>query len=343
MPASVPNDMRALELPEYCEDLAAAVRGLRVVRKPVPRPPYGHVLVRMAAAPCNPSDTLLLQGSYGVRKRLPTVPGWEGAGTVVASGGGWLANWLVGKRVACGSQTDGDGTWAEYCVCAAMRAMPLRREIDFDQGACLLVNPLTAVGLIETARRGRHRAAVQTAAASQLGRMIIRLARYVGLPLINTVRRAAQIEELRSLGAEHVLDTESPEFDEQLRRLCAKLGATIAFDPIAGPMPARLLRAMPSGSTVVVYGALAHRNCSDLDPIDLLFRGQRLEGFYLGNWIENQSLLRRINIMRHVQSLVVSGVLTSTILTRIPYEEVSGRLMSALQSGQSGKVLIVPG
>lgn len=343
MPNSLPTEMRVLELSASHDDLATAVRGLRVVRKHVPQPRRGQVLVQMAAAPCNPSDTLFLQGRYGVRKLLPAAPGWEGAGTVVASGGGWLANWMLGRRVACGGQTDGDGTWAEYYVCNAARCAPLRRDLDFDQAACLLVNPLTAWALVETARRGRHRAAIQTAAASQLGRMIIRLARHLGLPLIAAVRRGAQIDELKALGAPHVLDIESPGFNDELRRLSAKLGATIAFDAIAGPMPGRLLRAMPPRSAVLVYGALSNHNCSDLDPIDLLFRDQRVEGFYLGNWIERQGLLRRLRLVRRVQALVVAGVLTTTIAHRLTYDDVPGQLMACLQSGTAGKVLIVPG
>jgi NADPH:quinone reductase-like Zn-dependent oxidoreductase len=77
--------MRAIQLEKYHEDLAAAIRSLCVVSKQVPRPGPGQVLVRMEAAPCNPSDLLFLQGLYGVKKPLPTVPGWEGAGTVVSS------------------------------------------------------------------------------------------------------------------------------------------------------------------------------------------------------------------------------------------------------------------
>ena len=115
----IPSTMRALELTEQRADVEEAIRGLRVVEKPVPRPGRGQVLVRIEAAPCNPSDLLFLQGLYGVSKTLPTVPGREGAGTVVASGGGLLGRWLTGKRVACGEQSDADGTWAEYFVAEA--------------------------------------------------------------------------------------------------------------------------------------------------------------------------------------------------------------------------------
>jgi NADPH:quinone reductase-like Zn-dependent oxidoreductase len=339
---TVPTEMRALELPEYRENLADAIAGLRVVRKPVPVLRTGQVLVKMAAAPCNPSDTLLLTGAYGVRKMLPTVPGWEGAGTVVASGGGWMANWLVGKRVACGGQTDGDGTWAEYYACPAMRCVPLRRDLDFDQAACLLVNPLSALGLVEMARRGRHRAAVQTAGNSQLGRMLIRLCRRVGLPLISTVRRDEQIAELRELGAEHILNTQADGFEASLRSAAMRLRATIAFDAVAGSMTGRLLKALPSGSTVVVYGALEHEDCRLIDPIDLLFEGKRLEGFYLGRWVEEMGLLRLFSLVRRAQALVVQGVLSTHIRTRLAFDDVPSQLAEHLQHASQGKVLLAP-
>ena len=126
---TLPSQMRAVVLGQYQEDVADAIDGLKVVEKPVPSLRRGQVLVRIEAAPCNPSDLLLLQGKYGVLKTLPCVPGWEGAGTVVASGGGWLAGWLKGKRVACGGQDDRDGTWAEFFVADANACIPLKRRV----------------------------------------------------------------------------------------------------------------------------------------------------------------------------------------------------------------------
>lgn len=100
MTASIPSEMRVIELENYHEDITKAVEGLRVVQNPTPQPGPGQVLVRIEAAPCNPSDLVFMQGLYGVKKALPAVPGWKGAGTVVASGGGMMGNWLKGKRVA---------------------------------------------------------------------------------------------------------------------------------------------------------------------------------------------------------------------------------------------------
>ncbi|MHB8862929.1 MAG: alcohol dehydrogenase catalytic domain-containing protein, partial [Pirellulaceae bacterium] len=116
---ALPSHMRVVRLEAYHEDVTEAIRSLHVVEQPVPKPGRGQVLVKIEATPCNPSDLLFLQGKYGQLKKLPAVPGWEGAGTVVASGHGWLAGWLNNRRVACGAAGDRDGTWAEYFLANA--------------------------------------------------------------------------------------------------------------------------------------------------------------------------------------------------------------------------------
>src|SRR5688572_17494727 len=116
---TVQETMRGVVLEKYCDNLSDAIVAMKVLERPLLKLLRGQVLIRMAAAPCNPSDLLLLQGKYGTLKTLPTVPGWEGAGTVVASGGGLLTRWLKGKRVACALRKDRDGTWAEYFVADA--------------------------------------------------------------------------------------------------------------------------------------------------------------------------------------------------------------------------------
>src|SRR6188472_4593498 len=134
MSPKIPEKMRAVVLSEYREGVADAVRGLRVEERPVPQPRRGQVLIKMAAAPCNPSDLLLLQGKYGTLKTLPTVPGWEGAGTVVSTGGGLLGRWLMGKRVACAVRSDRSGTWAEYVVANADNCIALKAGVSTEQG-----------------------------------------------------------------------------------------------------------------------------------------------------------------------------------------------------------------
>lgn len=146
--------MRALELSSY-DGLAA----LKLIDKPIPEAKPGQILVKVAAAAVNPSDLMFVRGQYGFTKTLPTVPGFEASGRVVA-GNGRYARALVGRRVACGVQREGDGTWAEYVLADARSCLPLLPRVTFEQGATLLVNPFTAWALVEKAKREGHRAVV---------------------------------------------------------------------------------------------------------------------------------------------------------------------------------------
>src|SRR5512133_1548991 len=110
---------------------------------PTPRPGPGQVLIRMAAAPINPSDIGFTKGSYGVFKGSQVIPGFEGSGTVVEAGSGLLPRLLLSRRVTC--STPSGGTWAEYLVVTAQNCFPLNRNLSFEEGSMLIVNPLTAL------------------------------------------------------------------------------------------------------------------------------------------------------------------------------------------------------
>jgi NADPH:quinone reductase-like Zn-dependent oxidoreductase len=334
--------MRAIVLSAHHDDVVEAIAGLKVEDRALPSLRRGQVLVRVEAAPCNPSDLLLLQGKYGSLKTLPTAPGWEGAGTVVASGGGFLAGWLQGKRVSFALRDDRDGTWAEYFVASARDCVPLKREITFEQAASLIVNPFTAIGLLETARRGGHRAAVSTAAASQLGRMMIAIAADDGYPLINVVRREEQVALLNSLGAQHVLNSSADNFDEELVALCKRLSATIALDAIGGTMTGTLLNAMPRGSCVYVYGALSEKPCGLIDPVGVVFNDKSVHGFYLGNYLKRGGILTALRIAMRAQKLLAGGRIETRIQRRLKLEEVVDGLTQYVQNMTDGKVLITP-
>lgn len=342
MAEEIPKTMRAVVLESYHADVGDAIRGLKIQERPVPTPRSGQVLVRIDAAPCNPSDLLLLQGKYGSLKKLPTVPGWEGTGIVVASGGGLIGRWLMGKRVACALRNDRDGTWAEYFVAAARDCIPLKRAVPVEQAATFIVNPLTAVALLETARRGGHQAAVHTVGASQLGRMILSIAQEMKFPLINMVRREEQVELLKSRGAEHIINSSHDHFARELQSLCKKLNATAAFEAIAGDMTGRVLNAMPPRSTMYLYGALAQEPCGHIDPIEIVFHQKTLTGFYLGNWLRDRGLLGVLRAVTKVQKLLIAGRIATLVQRQLTLDEAVDGLLHYVTHMTAGKVLITP-
>lgn len=336
--ATIPASMRAVQISDY----EGSSQSISLVQVPVPKPGPGEVLVKVFASPVNPSDLMFVRGLYGFKKPLPAFPGFEGSGTVVDAGAGMMPGILKGKRVACAAadaKTTG-GMWSEYLVTSAQFCIPLNKKVDMEQGAMMLVNPLTAWALLDEARKGGHRAAVQTAAASALGRMMVRLAKRFSFPLINIVRRPEQVALLRQSGAEHILDSSAAGFDEQLHDLCHKLGATIGFDAVAGELSARVLRAQPRGARLLVYGALSLEACQ-ADPGSLIFEEKRLEGFWLSGWLRDKNLVQKFRMSSRVQELL-STDLKSEVQARFPLQDAAKAIEQYASSMTAGKVLLKP-
>src|SRR5215469_5383987 len=332
------STMRAAQIRAY----DGKPESVALVELPVARPGPGQVLVHVAASPINPSDQMFLRGLYGFKKPLPAVRGFEGSGTVEETGSGFMARFLKGRRVACAAvdPRSSQGMWAEYVVTSAQSCMPLSDHVTMEQGAMMLVNPLTARALVDVARRGRHKAIVQIAAASALGKMVVRLGRKFSIPVINVVRRSEQVEILRALGAEHVLSSSHGAFDSNLRKLCQDLGATISFDAVSGEMSGRVLRAQPDGSELIVYRALS-LEANQIDPASLIFEGKRVRGFWLSGWLRHRSMLGQLKLGRQVQSLLADDLKTE-VEARLPLEKVASALEQYAANMTLGKVLLVP-
>lgn len=236
-----------------------------------------QVVVRVEASPINPSDLGMLlagadvgsaepTGDGGLRLRLPDgavaalagrvgrpMPvGNEGAGVVVVAGDSEAAQALMGKTVAVLA----GGMYANHRKVSVDQCLVLADGTDPRDGASCFVNPLTALGMIDTMGREGHTALVHTAAASNLGQMLNRICLADGVDLVNIVRRPAQAELLRSQGATEVVDSSSPGFTAELTEALRRTGATIAFDAIGGgELASTILAAMEAAATPTGGGA----------------------------------------------------------------------------------------
>jgi NADPH:quinone reductase len=329
----LPSTMKAVQLDEPNGKLA-----LREI--PVPRPRAGQVLIRMAAAPINPSDLGALSGlSYGGEREYPFTPGLEGSGTVVETGDGLMPRFLKGRRVACSASSTVSGTWAEYMVTSASLCMPLSKAVSLEQGAMLLVNPLTALAMFEIAKRGKHRAIVSTAAASALGGMLLQLGKRYNTPIIHIVRRDGQVDLVRERGGEHILNSSEAEFPEQLRTMAQKLGATLLLDAIGGSMTMQLAEAAPFGSTILLYSQLSREN-SIINPFTALVKNLHFDGWFLANWMREKNLFQVLGLSRQVQSILATD-LQSQIHRRMPLSAVQQALETYINHMTAGKMLLV--
>ncbi|MGF1504905.1 MAG: zinc-binding dehydrogenase [Anaerolineae bacterium] len=331
---TIPNTMKAVHLHDYTEGF----EHLTVEEVPVPQPGPGEVLVKMAASPINPSDLMLISGIYGFRKDLPAVPGFEGSGTVVAKGPGLLPHLRVGSRVTVGSQRDEDGTWAQYTVAKGMMTLPFNKSLGFEQAAALVVNPLTAYAMVDDVKRSGARAFMQTAAAGTLGGMLWRVGKASGLMVINIVRRAEQVADLRAEGRAYVLNSSEDDFDDRLAALAKELQATIALDAVAGEMVGRLVAALPRGGRVVVYGNLSGANVSAA-PGQFILRDKRVEGFWLSQWINDISLVRLLSVWRKVQG---DASFRTPVRARYALDDINEALRTYSEQMSGGKVMLRP-
>lgn len=309
-PLPRPKTMKALELRAY-----DGVSLVFVSNKPVPNPGPREVLVRVHSTPITAPDLMFLQGRYGEQRALPVVPGFECSGVVVAAGGGLLARALVGRRVACGAPENGDGTWAEFVCVPAWRCVPLRSFTSYEQGALLLHSAIGAWALLEAARARGARAVAHTAGDSALGRMLTQLAARRKQTLLHIVKTPAQAQAMRALGARHVVEVRGDRAAPELATLFAALGVSVVLEAHAGVHTDALLRALPRGGSVLVYGAGPDADCT-IDPGELICRNKSLEGFFLADW------MKKVGFARSVQA----GLAVQRILNEEAHGEVNARL-----------------
>ncbi len=265
---------------------------------PLPEPRPNEVVVRVEAAPINPSDLFLMFGPADMSEAqvggdaenpvvtapippeaMPAVAGRvgqsltvgnEGAGVVVGAGSSDAAQSLMGKTVAM----FGGEAFATYCTVDAGMVMPMGEGVTAREAASSFVNPLTALCMVETMREGGYSGMVHTAAASNLGQMLNRICLADGIPLINVVRRREQVELLRELGATHVLDSSSSDFRERLADLIAETGIYLCFDAVGGGRLANsVLMCMEAAATrgkpYNRYGSDTHKQVYIYGRLDL--------------------------------------------------------------------------
>ena len=270
--------LRSLVKPEGVLELSLAT-------VPTPTPAADEVVVQVQAAPINPSDIGLLFGAADMSTATlangivsATIPerlmkamagrlgqdlpvGNEGAGVVVAAGSSAAAQALMGQTVALLG-----GAMYAQCRCVKVaQCLPLPAGTTAAEGASCFVNPLTALGMVETMRLEGHKALVHTAAASNLGQMLNKICQKDGIALVNIVRKPEQEALLRDLGATYVCNATSPTFLEDLTQALVATGATLAFDATGGgKLAGQILNAMEvalnrTATEYSRYGSTTHR------------------------------------------------------------------------------------
>ncbi len=227
---------------------------------PIPKATPGHVIVKVMATPINPSDEFFARGDSPLVPIEPYICGFEGAGIITEVGEG-VPHEAVGKKVsvwpAVGTPVNATGMWTQYARVPYDACVDLGDTTKFEDFCELFVNPLTLLAFVRIVKEKKLQALVSTAAVSTLSKSLLKVCVAEGISFIGVVRKPADVKTLYELGAKCALDLNSPTFEEELRKACKELNARVAFDAVAGDMPARLAKAMPENSVIHVYGWLS--------------------------------------------------------------------------------------
>jgi NADPH:quinone reductase-like Zn-dependent oxidoreductase len=311
---------------------------LALAEVPLPALAPGQVLVEVIKAPVNPSDLFFIQGNYGQPRTQGNAAGFEGVGRVIGAEGP-QAQALIGQRVAfLGTIT---GSWARHAVADAALCIPLDDRVSDTDGAALIVNPLTAVALLERVREVGSASVLINAAGSQLGRLMLGLAPDLGLTTLAVIRRAGDQDALRALGAAEVLVTSAPDFAATAQAAIRAHKPRVLLDAVGDQATAELFFAMPPGARWVSYGKMSDDAPSLTQMGQFIFMDKHIEGFWLSRWLPAAAPERRLEVVRLVQTRFASGQWQTRVAAELSLDQALGGILPALATS-TGKVMLCP-
>ncbi|XP_070691491.1 enoyl-[acyl-carrier-protein] reductase, mitochondrial [Pempheris klunzingeri] len=309
-------------------------------------PPIGakNVLVKMLAAPINPSDINMIQGTYAILPDLPAVGGNEGVAQVVEVGSQVKSlkagDWVIPKDA-------GLGMWRTEAVLAEDDVISLPNNIPLLSAATLGVNPCTAFRMLsdfEELRPGDS--VIQNAANSGVGQAVIQIAAARGINTINVIRDRPEFtqlsDRLKAIGATHVIKEEAlrrPETKE-LFKTCPK--PKLALNGVGGKSATELLRHLQFGGSMVTYGGMAKQPVTV--PVSaLIFKDVKVRGFWVTRWkrdaLNDGGAFRAM--LDELCHLIQQGKLTAPACTEVGLQDCSRALDAAMQPFTSTKQVLI--
>ena len=334
-----PEMMQGIQLHQENNNLLRVLLALKKESMPLAPLKEDDILIKMQAAPCNPSDIAFMRGMYNVKKTLPRVLGFEGTG-IIEQVGKKSDPKLIGQRVSCFTQTDEHGTWADYFVTKTENCLLIKDEMPVDQAACFFVNPFTAFTLFQQAMNAGMKGLIQNAAAGQVGRFISVFARKENIPVIHVVRKEKHVKELQESGEAHVLNMQDEGFEVKLREMAHDLGTNFAFDAVGGKLAGQMFNAMTKQSEMIIYGGLSGEQISAIDAMDLIFKQKKISGFDLNQWMAKHGKSEILELSERLQNMIIEGDITTHIQMKVDADKILKGLTQYIKNMSGGKVLI---
>ena len=297
----------------------------------------GQVLIKVLAAPINPSDVLTLTGVYGMLPPLPATGGNEGVGVIAACGPG-VSSPAIGQTVLL---PVGAGTWTTHMVAEAAKLMPLPNSVDPLQLAMMTVNPPTAHLLLkEFVDLEPGEWVIQNAANSGVGEYLIQLAKIRGLKTVNIVRRESAVAAVKAMGGDVVL-VDSSGVPKLVKEATSGAKIRLAIDAVGGKSTDNLANCLTDGGVLVNYGMMSGEPCT-VSPSSFVFRDVTLRGFWLALWFRKATPPQQMAVFGELAKLIATGKLTARVHATYDIGQIKEAVAAAAAGERDGKILMVP-
>jgi NADPH:quinone reductase-like Zn-dependent oxidoreductase len=308
---------------------------LHVAEIPMPQPAAGEALVKVLASPVNPSDISFVNGVYGIRPKLPSGAGFEGVGIVEAVGEG--VRLPVGVRVSFNTV----GAWSEYVIINQHSAMPVPDAISDDIAAQLFVNPFTAYAMVEESGVQADEWMMITACGSAYGKLVIQLCKKKGIKTIGTVRHDDLNDDLKKLGLDEVVNTETEKLPKRVYEITNGKGVKCVLDSVGGHTTEEAMKCVAQGGKMLVFGLLSQQ-LPKMDIGLMIFKGITIKGFWLSELMRTADTQTRTEIAQNVISWLASGEVSLPVEASYGLDDIAKAVEHADAKGRWGKILVKP-
>ncbi len=242
------------------------------IEKPAPK--EGEVLIKTAAAGINYADTRLRENKYLFKPNLPFTLGFEVAGTIEAVGEN-VNHLQIGQRVLA---TIRGGGYAEYAVANAQTVVPIPEKLGFNEATALLVQGLTALGLLEDLKSGQT--ILIHAAAGGVGSLLVQLAKIKGAKVIGTASSEQKLELVTKLGADFAVNYTESDWTDEVLRATENKGADVIIEMVGGELGRSNFKVLATKGVMHIYGAASGEDFQ-ISALSLLGKMQTVKGYNL--------------------------------------------------------------
>lgn len=297
-------------------------------------PGPGQVRIKMGMASIHNHDLLTISGQYGVKPELPALAGSEAMGIVDALGEG-VTHLAIGQRVAAYAQ----GTWGEYYIADAARAVPLPDAVPDEAAAQLVSMPLSALTLLDFIEVEKGDWVIQNAANGAVGKALAMFASRRGINVVNLVRRESAIGELAELGIGNAIATDTTGWKDEVRAMTAGAPIRAAVDGVGGASSGDLLSLLGEKGVLVSFGVMSGEPMQ-ISAGDMIFKQAVVKGFWLAKLSPTIAPEKMKSLIGEIISGVASGEVKLGVSEIFDLDDVAKAAAAAAEPHRRGKVLI---